>query len=116
MNFTRMDQYNLDAAIRGGFTGSKGTLPLTGALGGMSSTLGSSLRLWWPNAARPSTSSTLTFPYGHIETEAATQSGSRASQNAVSFKASSRQDTAGAELVQFSFDNASGSFADFSAT
>ena len=82
----------------------------------MSSTLGSSLRLWWPNTTRPSASSTLTFPYGHIETEVTTQSGSRASQNAVSFKASSRQDTAGAELVQFAFDNVNGSFADFSPT
>ena len=118
MNFTRMDQFNLDAAIRGGFASVKGALPLSGAgaPGGMSSTLGSSLRLWWPNTTRPSASSTLTFPYGHIETEVTTQSGSRASQNAVSFKASSRQDTAGAELVQFAFDNVNGSFADFSPT
>lgn len=116
MNFTRMDQYNLDTAIRGGFTSAKGSLPISGSLGGMSSTLGSSLRLWWPNTTRPSASSSLTFPYGYIETEVATQSGSRASQNAVSFKASSRQDTGGAELVQFSFDSVAGSFADFSPT
>jgi len=119
MNFTRMDQFNLDAAIRGGFASAtgKGSMPL-GVLGGLSSTQGSSLRLWWPSAARPSASTTLTFPFGHIEADVITQSGSRAYQNAVSFKASSRQNTAGTELVQFSFDNAGGaySFADFSPT
>lgn len=116
MDFSRYDQYNLDSIIRGNYTANKGRMTL-GSMGGLASTQGCQLRLWWPGAGKPSSSSTLTFKYGHIENDAITMAGSRAMKNAVNFKGSTQQVTDNAtgvcSLVQFSFDNASGDCSHF---
>lgn len=116
MDFSRMDQFNLDTSIRASFTNAKGSTSITGAVGNLAGTFGSGLRLWWPNQT-PGGSSHLTFPAGHMEGDIVTQSGTRAYRNAVSFRASSKPGINAYTLVQFAFEAlGAASFADFSAT
>ena len=116
MDFSRMDQFNLDKSIRGNYTNAKGSVSLTGAVGNLAGTFGSGLRLWWPSGT-PGANAHLTFPAGHMEGDIVTQSGTRAYKNAVMFKASSKPNVGATTLVQFGFEAlGSATLADFSAT
>lgn len=118
MDFSRYDQYNLDSIIRGNYTANKGRMTL-GSMGGLASTQGCQVRLWWPSSSKPSTGNALTFKYGHIENDAITMAGSRAMKNAVNFKGSTAYETgtsSACQLVQFVFETAAGpTCADFAA-
>lgn len=118
MDFSRYDQYNLDSIIRGNYTSNKGRMAL-GTMGGLASTQGCQLRLWWPSANKPSTGNALTFKYGHIENDSITSAGSRAMKNRVNFKGSAAYETglsSACQLVQFVFETAAGpTCADFAA-
>lgn len=116
MDFSRMDQFNLDTSIRADYTNAKGSVSLTGAVGNLAGTFGSGLRLWWPSGT-PGANAHLTFPAGHMEGDIVTQSGTRAYKNAVMFKASSKPNVGATTLVQFGFEAiGAASLADFSAT
>jgi len=110
MDFSRYDQFNLDSIIRGNYTSNKGRMTL-GTVGGLASTQGCQIRLWWPSTSKPSTGNALTFKYGHIENDSMSMAGSRAMKNAVNFKGSTAYE-AGAgstcQLVQFVFETAAG--------
>jgi hypothetical protein len=109
MDFSRYDQFNLDSIIRGNYTSNKGRMTL-GTVGGLASTQGCQIRLWWPSTSKPSTGNALTFKYGHIENDSMSMAGSRAMKNAVNFKGSTAHETVSTtcQLVQFVFETAAG--------